>query len=336
MIHNASLGSSLRWMYYEGSIDADTWEKFSSSPGALLPINHGYEPPKEVLPAQLSNAFFGIVNQGKTDMEYLAGIYSAQQGDTKATQDMPYRGMLAMDEYGTRRVKYWLKHSVEPSLVQAGKVIKEFSQATYTAHKVFRIVQPSELQEEKTVEINRTLYNDLGMAIGKWNDYAAAKFDIRIIGGSTMPINRWAYLQELKELASSGVIDPMAVLAETDIRNKDKIAERMDKVKQLEGQLGGLEEQIKDKDGTIETLERQLVQLGIKDKVRQAELEIDKKKHENKGRQEKQYLETEAMQKNLRNVMKNEVDSKKKNMDLTLKDFKQNLQNNLQRNGKTE
>ena len=43
-------------------------------------------------------------------MEYLAGIYSAMQGDTQATQDMPYRGMLAMDEYGTRRVKYWLKH----------------------------------------------------------------------------------------------------------------------------------------------------------------------------------------------------------------------------------
>jgi hypothetical protein len=41
MVHNASLGSSLRWMYEEGSIDADTWEKYSSSPGALLPIRPG-------------------------------------------------------------------------------------------------------------------------------------------------------------------------------------------------------------------------------------------------------------------------------------------------------
>ena len=180
--------------------------------------------------------------------------------------------------------------------------------------------------------INKTLYNDLGVAIGKWNDYATAKFDIRMIGGSTMPVNRWAYLQELKELANSGIIDPQAVLAESDIRNKAKIAQRMDKVKQLEGQLGGLEEQIKDKDGTIETLERQLVQLGIKDKVRQAELEIDKKKHETKGRQEKQFLETEAMQKNLRNIMKVELDSKRKGMDSTLKDFKQKLGNNLQNN----
>ena len=42
------------------------------------------------------------------------------------------------------------------------------------------------------------------------------------------------------------------------------------------------------------------------------------------------------MQKNLRNIMKVELDSKRKGMDSTLKDFKQNLQNNLQRNGKTE
>tara|TARA_R110000824_G_scaffold37327_2_gene114703 strand:- start:2211 stop:4517 length:2307 start_codon:yes stop_codon:yes gene_type:complete len=331
MIHNASLGSSLRWMYYEGSIDAETWEKYSSSPGALLPVNHGYDQPQAVMPAQLSNAFFSIVQNGKGDMEYLAGIYSAMQGDTQATADMPYRGMLAMDEYGTRRVKYWLKHSIEPALAHVGEIVKQFSQATYTAHKVFRVVQPTGLEDDRQVEINKTLYNDLGVAIGKYHDYATAKFDIRMIGGSTMPVNRWAYLQELKELANSGIIDPQAVLAESDIRNKAKIAERMDKVKQLEGQIGGLEGQVKDKDGTIQTLERQLVQLGIKDKVRSAETEIDKKKHETKGRQEKQFLETEAMQKNLRNIMKVELDGKRKSMDSTLKDFSQKLSNNLQK-----
>jgi hypothetical protein len=330
MIHNASLGSSLRWMYYEGSIDAETWEKYSSSPGALLPVNHGYEQPQVVQPAQLSNAFFSLVQQGKSDVEYLAGIYSAQQGDTSASQDMPYRGMLAMDEYGTRRVKYWLKHSIEPSLAHMGEVIKQFSQATYTAHKVFRIVQPSELQEEKTVEINKTLYNDLGKAIGKWNDYASAKFDIRIIGGSTMPINRWAYLTELKELANSGVIDPLAVLAETDIRNKDKVAERMDKVKQLQGQIKGMEDKLSDKEGTIETLERQLVQAGIKDKVRTAEMEINKKKENVASRSEREYIQTEAEQKNLRNMLKNETNYKKKE----LSDILSNLQNGLQGNKK--
>ena len=44
-----------------------------------------------------------------------------------------------------------------------------------------------------------------------------------------------------------------------------------------------MQEALKDKEGTIETLERQLVQAGIKGKVMQAEMEITKKKEEVKG-----------------------------------------------------
>ena len=79
MVHNASLGSSLRWMYEEGSIDTDYWEKYSSAPGALLPKRAGFEAPTPVMPFQLNNAFFGLVQNGKQDMEYLAGIYSSMQ-----------------------------------------------------------------------------------------------------------------------------------------------------------------------------------------------------------------------------------------------------------------
>ena len=172
----------------------------------------------------------------------------------------------------------------------------------------------------------------MGMAIGKWNDYATAKFDIRIIGGSTMPINRWAYLSELKEMLNAGVIDPLAVLAETDIRNKEKVAERMDQVRQLQGQLNGMQEQLSDKEGTIETLERQLVQAGIKDKVRQAEVEIAKKKFDNKTKTDREYLETEAEQKLLRGVLKADAQYKMKGMADSVK----NLQKDLQQNKKQQ
>jgi len=328
MVHNASLGSSLRYMYYEGSIDADIWEQYSSSPGALLPVNHGYEPPTPVMPAQLSNAFFGIVNEGKQDMEYLAGIYSAQQGDTSATQDMPYRGMLAMDEYGTRRVKYWLKHSIEPSLKQIGEVVKQYSQSVYSAHKTFRIVQPSAIQGEKEVEINRPIYNDLGEAIGKFHDYAAAKFDVRIVAGSTLPVNRWAYLEELKQLLNAGVVDRQAVLAETDIRNKEKIQERIGEVQQLQQQIQQMQDTLKDKEGTIETLERQVVQAGIKDKVRSAEMDINRQAERVKSRTEREYNETEQQQKLLRGNMSNEASYKKKELQDLLKNFQKDLGKN--------
>ena len=275
MIHNASLGSSLRWMYFEGAIDTDYWEKNATAPGALLPVNQGFDRPREVQPSQLNNAFYTITQSGKRDMEYLAGIYSTAQGDG-AQANETYRGMLALDEYGTRRVKQWLKSSIEPALKQVGEIVKQYSQAVYKTNKVFRIVQPSALQEQREVEINVPIYNDMGEAIGKWNDYGSAKFDVRIVAGSTLPVNRWAYLAEMKELMKLGVVDDLAVLAETDIKDKGAIAKRKSIYQQLQSSVQKLEDQIKDKDGTIETLERQLVQAGIRDKIRTVETEIRK------------------------------------------------------------
>jgi len=313
MVHNASLGSSLRWMYEEGSIDTDYWEKFASAPGALLPKRAGYETPTPVMPFQLNNAFFSLTQAGKQDMEYLAGIYSSMQGDTGASADMPYRGMLAMDEYGTRRIKYWLKHAVEPALAHLGHVVKDYSQAVYTAHKVFRVIQPN--NESVSVEINVPIYNDFGQAIEKWRDYSTAKFDIRIVAGSTLPVNRWAYLEELKSLMQMGVIDDMAVLAETDIRNKDKIAQRKSLYSQLQSQIQQMEEAMSDKEGTIETLERQLVQAGIKNKVMQGDVEVNKKVEAIKSDLDRNRFEQEAASRLMRekefienknNIMRNE------------------------------
>tara|TARA_Y100000593_G_C4273512_1_gene318696 strand:- start:478 stop:1464 length:987 start_codon:yes stop_codon:yes gene_type:complete len=293
-------------MYEEGSIDAEIWEKYSSSPGALLPIRPGVERPNPVMPAPLSNAFFGIVQQGKQDMEYLAGIYSSMMGDAGGASET-YRGMLALDEYGTRRIKQWMHTSIEPALRQTGKIVLQYAQATYTANKKFRIIQPSALQEEQEREINIPIYNDMGKAIGKSMDISALKFDVRVISGSTMPVNRWAYLEELKQLLQMGVVDDIAVLAETDLKNKDKIAQRKSLYAKLQGQLQQLSEAIKDKDGTIETLERQLVQAGIKHKVMQADVEINKKKEEVKSEIGKDQLINEAKQEIMKGKLSNNI-----------------------------
>tara|TARA_R100000655_G_scaffold13520_2_gene30527 strand:+ start:6197 stop:8494 length:2298 start_codon:yes stop_codon:yes gene_type:complete len=326
MVHNASLGSSLRWMYEEGSVDTDYWERYASSPGALLPIRPGAAPPTPVQPAPLSNAFFTIVQEGKGDMEYLAGIYSSMQGDTQQ-QHETFRGMLALDEYGTRRIKQWLNNSLEPALRQLGRVVKQYSQAIYTAHKVFRIVQPNAIQDQKDVEINVPIYNDLGEAIGKFNDYSAAKFDVRIVSGSTLPVNRWAYIAELKELMQMGVIDDIALLAETDLKNKENIIKRKSLYSQLQGQVSSMEQQLKEQSGTIETLERQLVQAGIKGKVMAAEVEISKRKEQAKTGIAKDQLTTEAKHKLLQQSMAQNVDNANQRMGMEMDKVINDLQN---------
>mgnify|MGYP005816509035 FL=1 len=313
MVHNASLGSSLRWMYTDGSVDVDYWEKYASAPGALLPVNNGYESPKEVLPAQLSSAFVQMVQEGKGDMEYLAGIYSSQQGDMKAQHDT-YKGLLANDEYGTRRVKQWVEQTIKESLTQIGQLVKDYSQALYTSNRIFRIVQPSAIQEQRQSEINVPIYNDYGESIGKYNDYQAARFDVRVIAGNSLPVNRWAYLGELKELMQLGVVDDIAVLSETDVKNKELIAKRKSIYSQLQGQISQYEEEVKDKDGTIETLTRQLIQAGIKDKVRQVEHDM-----------RKQVLDSSSRLKTDTAVNKAQLDATAKEAKLAAKEHKVNL-----------
>ena len=115
-----------------------------------------------------------------------------------------------------------------------------------------------------------------------------------------------------------GVVDDIAVLAETDLRNKEGIAKRKSMYAQMQGQISQMEEALSDKEGTIETLSRQLVQAGIKSKVIQGEMELEKNKQDVRGSRQSALLETEAQQKLLRNVMKNEVEVAGEKMDLAV------------------
>jgi hypothetical protein len=99
------------------------------------------------------------------------------------------------------------------------------------------------------------------------------------------------------------LIDDIAMIAETDIRNKKQLVDRKSLYSQLQSQLEQMTEAIKDKEGTIETLERQLVQAGIKMKVNEASTQV-----------KKQVLDTEAQQKLLRGMMSGEVQMAKKDL----------------------
>jgi len=314
MLHNANLASNLRWMYEEGSVPEEEWEQYSSSPGALLKYRQGFTPPTPVLPAPINNAFYTITQEGKADAEYISGVPSAMMGFTQE-QPETYRGLLANDEFGTRRLKAWMGSIVEPCLEHLGKCFQMIAQNHYSIEKVFRIVQPeagqSPQEQEKEVRVNIPIYNDYGAAIGKYKDYASARFDVRVIAGATMPVNRWALLEEYFKWFQAGLIDDIAMIAETDIRNKKGIVERKSMYAQMQSQISSMEESLKDSEGTIETLERQLVQAGIKMKVGDAGNEI-----------RKDVLETEAQQKLLRGMLKSEFEKMKVEMKANLSNEK--------------
>jgi len=307
MLHNANLASNLRWMYQEGSVPESEWEKYSSSPGALLKYRQGFDPPTAILPAPINNAFFSVVQEGKSDAEYIAGIPSSMMGFVQQ-QPETYRGLLANDEFGTRRLRAWMNNTVEPSLTHLGRVFKDVAQETYTADRVFRIVQPEAGQDpsevdEKEVRINIPIYNDYGKAIGKWRDYGASRFDVVLVAGSTMPVNRWAMIEEYFRWFQAGLIDDIAMLSETDIRGKKNIVKRKSMYAKMQGQSQKLVKALKDRDGTIETLQRQLVQAGIRHKIDVADKEIYK-----------EVADTEAQQKLYKNLIKKDFEHERENV----------------------
>ena len=78
------------------------------------------------------------------------------------------------------------------------------------------------------------------------------------------------------------------------------IIERKSLYAQLQSQIQQMEEAIKDKDGTVETLSRQLVQAGIRHNVDTGSMET-----------KKDVLETEAQQKYYRKLINDDM---KKNL----------------------
>ena len=77
---------------------------------------------------------------------------------------------------------------------------------------------------------------------------------------------------------------------------------------QMQQQIAGMEERIKDQEGTIETLERQVVQAGIKQKITEASKVIDK-----------ELTQTQMEQRLLGSRMKDTVDLAKKELALEKK-----------------
>ena len=123
-----------------------------------------------------------------------------------------------------------------------------------------------------------------------------------------------------------GVVDDIAVLAETDIRGKEKIVQRKSVYAQQKQQLESQEEQLKDQAGTIETLQRQLVQAGIKNKVMQLSVEISKQPHNAKSSMEKEVLESKAHQRSLRESL-NEGENQRVNAENMIEKETKRLEN---------
>ena len=191
-------------------------------------------------------------------MDLNMGIFEMMQGNSEAAPRTSSATMM-LEDFGQRRSKSKLR-DIEGSLKRLGRVIYNLAKSHYNFAKTFRIMQPNNDLNEYT--INKRIYDNKTMELQTIeNELSVGQFDIRVIGNSTMPSNKWGEWNIYMEAYQAGLIDKVEALKKTDIFDKAGVLQRTDMVAQLQQQLQGAQEQIKKLSGDLQTRDREAVHL---------------------------------------------------------------------------
>jgi len=267
LIAHATTSMASKLLVEQGSIeDLEEVERKNARPGSVIEYSPGFNVPIQSIASPLPNGLFTLEEIAKYDLEYLAGVFSLQQGSTKDAPDT-FRATLAIEEYGNRRLNMKLKN-ITNALSRMGQVVWEYMQSTYDYDKVLRIAQ-TDNEDEQLIQLGLiSKYSEEGL--NKVFDVTTGTYDVQAVAGSTMASNRWAEAQEYKEWYQLGIIDREEVLKKTDIFDKKGILERSGQIQQLSGQVEQLGQSIEDaqkeiqgRDNQITSLLQQVVKLGF-------------------------------------------------------------------------
>lgn len=251
---HAQNAANTKLLLPNGSVDVKQMEESFAQAGFRVQT---YDPELgtavQLQPSPLPNELFKSEADAIHYIERILGIYEFQQG---AVEQAPqtFKGTVALDEYGQRRIKSKLD-DIEGALNQLGRVITDLIQMTYTQEKAIRILQPNNVSY--VTRLNVPVFDDLGGEIKRINDVTVGKYDVIITSGSTLPSNRWARFEYFKELYQLGLIDQIEVLKQTEIVDVQAVLERFGEIARLRQQLAQAEELIKNLKGDLQTAERE-------------------------------------------------------------------------------
>lgn len=204
----------------------------------------------------LSNQVFASLQETEMKMKQIIGVYDLMAGDSSSAPTT-YYATMAIEEFGQRRMRS-KRDAIEHGLNLLGQVLLELAQDTYGEQKIVRLFDPNFETVAKTITLNEPVYDELTRTVtDRVNDLSTIKCDVRVVSGSTLPTNRWARFEQMKELYNLGLVDQTAVLKEADIPNRDSIIERMGIMQQLQQQLQQAHEEIKQLKGDLQTRERE-------------------------------------------------------------------------------
>ena len=255
---HAQASSGLKLLIPQGSVDdIEELERDWANPNATIEYDPSFGEPHFPSPQPLSNSVMQLPQLIEKYIDLNMGIFEMMQGNTEVAPRTSSATMM-MEDFGQRRSKSKLR-DVEGSLRRLGQVVYNLAKKHYNYKKTFRIVQPNNDINEFTV--NSRLYDDKTNELKTIeNDLAIGQFDIRVIGNSTMPSNKWGEWNIYMEAYQAGLIDRNEALKKTEIFDKAGVLQRMDLIQQLQGQLQQAQQKIKDLSGDLQTAHRESIQ----------------------------------------------------------------------------
>ena len=278
---HAQASSGLKLLIPQGSVqDIEELERDWANPNATLEYDASFGEPHFPSPQPLSSSIMQLPSMIERYIDLNMGIFEMMQGNAEAAPRTSSATMM-MEDFGQRRSKSKLR-DIEGALKRIGRVAYNLAKSHYNFQKTFRIAQPNNDINEYTV--NKRLYDDKTKELQTIeNDVSVGQFDIRIIGNSTMPSNKWGEWEIYMQAYQSGLIDKVEALKKTDIFDKEGVLTRTDQIQQLQQALSGAQEQIKKVSGDLQTAHRESIQAGKRTEVEKFKTELSKNANEVKA-----------------------------------------------------
>lgn len=270
IVAHASSSTNVKLLIPRGSMDKKQLEEEWARAGTgVIEYDPELGQPIVAGPVPLPNELYKNEADAKADIERILGIYALMQGDV-GSAPQTFKGTVALDEYGQRRIKS-KRDDIEECINQLAKVIVGLIQFVYTDQRVMRLMQPN--NKPKEITINNPLYDDVGNLMGKVNDITVGKYDVIVLSGSTLPSNRWARFEYYMQLYQTGLIDQIEVLKQTDVADMEGVMERAGQMQKMSQQIQAQEQEIKNLKGDLQTAQRE----SLHDRKRVEVKEFEKK-----------------------------------------------------------
>ena len=256
-LSHAQASAGLKLIVPMGSVpNIEDLERDWSNPNAVIEVDTTQGEPHYPAPQPLAGEFYRLIQQCEFYIDFSFGVPEMMHGiPDKAPETV--RGTERMIALGSERPKSKLR-DIEFSINRLGRVLYGLAKGHYTYKKVFSLAQPN--NDEPGISIN--LYDDVGNAVNDiYKDRLnIGQHDVRIQPGSTLPESKWAIYDVYLQAFQLGLVDRMEVLAKNpEIFDKAGIMQRLNDYDRYESQIQGLQGQVQELEGDLQTARRESV-----------------------------------------------------------------------------